>query len=582
LTTVDGSRFTFKAVWQTCSILTNSILTNSSIVYTVENIDQGDNAGFALNSDGYYESRNKGVANSYALCRVTFNATAGSTVTFSCISYGENNYDYGIMSYLDSELIPIYTVDSSYYKSFCGQSSSSVQQVSYTISTDGEHFIYIKYRKNSSKDEGNDSFQFKMISASNYVFENIDEPNNYGFIYNEEGYYESQNQGVAYSYSLCKISFYATAGSTLTIYFICYSEFSCDYGIFGNLDTELSASCDDDGGYDYTYNYNGTIRSGSVEYSIDEEGEHFIYIKYRKDGSTNYGIDSLIFSFDEGILKTGIVENYVADSDGNYGFALNSDGYYENKNQGVSDSYSLSVIVFYATAGSVFNIYAKFQGEFYNGFGMFGYLDTELSENVDIDGCYAFTYTYYNGSDDYICNAMIKYTIEEDGMHFIYVKYINGTTDSNGLDFLQFKVLGENEYWVENTLESNNYGFQLNDDGYYESQNKQNVYSYSLCKLSFYATSGSTLRISYIWNTDDIDTKYGIFSILDTELSADYYDSEYTGYYRTNNGTPSDSECSFEYNITEDGEHFIYIKYMNAGSITSEWVNYLQFRVEII
>ena len=54
-----------------------------------------------------------------------------------------------------------YSADSSYYKKFTS-SSTSVQTVDYGVLEAGEHFIYVKYRKDSSVNSGNDSLQFKV------------------------------------------------------------------------------------------------------------------------------------------------------------------------------------------------------------------------------------------------------------------------------------------------------------------------------------------------------------------------------------------------------------------------------------
>ena len=77
-------------------------------------------------------------------------------------SYGKSNYDYGILYNLDTEVPLTYEVDdeSAIYYSFKGKSSSFVNVV-YQIPA-GEHFIYVKYRKDSSTDSGDDTFTFKF------------------------------------------------------------------------------------------------------------------------------------------------------------------------------------------------------------------------------------------------------------------------------------------------------------------------------------------------------------------------------------------------------------------------------------
>ena len=130
--------------------------------YTVENTSDSGNYGFELNSSGYWESQNNGVNFSYSLCKVTFNLTASATVTFTVINYAESNYDFGIFSNLNTTLTASYTEDSSnVYKSFKGSSSASTQTLTYDIPT-GTSYIYVKYRKDSSVSNYNDSLQFKV------------------------------------------------------------------------------------------------------------------------------------------------------------------------------------------------------------------------------------------------------------------------------------------------------------------------------------------------------------------------------------------------------------------------------------
>ena len=119
---------------------------------------------FTLNSSGYWESNNKAKANSYALCKVSFVMAKVGTVIFNCINYAESNYDYGILSKLDTVLSSSNSADSStkVQKSFKGSSSSSIQQVVYNNVPIGEHYIYVKFRKDSSGNSNNDSLQFKV------------------------------------------------------------------------------------------------------------------------------------------------------------------------------------------------------------------------------------------------------------------------------------------------------------------------------------------------------------------------------------------------------------------------------------
>lgn len=130
--------------------------------YSVEGVS-GAPYGFELNSNGYYESTNFGVDSSYSLCKVNIVADGVSNVYVDCINYAETYCDYGILSNVDTALEFSNTADSSnVFKSFASSSSADVQTVDYGVLTAGEHYIYIKYRKDGSVNSNNDSLQFKV------------------------------------------------------------------------------------------------------------------------------------------------------------------------------------------------------------------------------------------------------------------------------------------------------------------------------------------------------------------------------------------------------------------------------------
>ena len=120
---------------------------------------------FELNTNGYYESTNKGHDSSYSYA--TLNYSGFDELVLECINSGEPNYDYGIISQPDVQLGESYEDDgatgsTNVFHNFKGQSSTNPVQL--TIPSDGgSHFITIKFRKDSSSAQGNDSLQFKVI-----------------------------------------------------------------------------------------------------------------------------------------------------------------------------------------------------------------------------------------------------------------------------------------------------------------------------------------------------------------------------------------------------------------------------------
>ena len=175
---LEGSSLTVKAYYDTKPTVTdNSVdvsnqlvqMTDSGASYDVENITT--TYGFALNSNDYYESNNKGHASSAAVCKVDFHLPVSATITFSVINYAESTYDYGLLSNLDTTLNTNSSADSSnVYWSGQNHNSASVQTVTYSNVTAGDHYIYVKYFKDQYTDSNNDSLQFKVAITLNESF----------------------------------------------------------------------------------------------------------------------------------------------------------------------------------------------------------------------------------------------------------------------------------------------------------------------------------------------------------------------------------------------------------------------------
>ena len=139
-----------------------------TLPYRVENISEA-NYGFELNSNGYYESTNKGIDNSYALCKVSFTADGSQHLYLDCINYAEGGSDYGILSNIDTQLERNSSSNSDsynqYFKKFSSWSTDNVagvQTIDYGVIPSGEHFVEVKFVKDSSRADYNDSLQFKV------------------------------------------------------------------------------------------------------------------------------------------------------------------------------------------------------------------------------------------------------------------------------------------------------------------------------------------------------------------------------------------------------------------------------------
>lgn len=160
--------------------------------YSVTPKVEGASYGFAQ-SGNYWVSQNKGKDSTAALAQVNFTygtpynikvvarndekaialtsnvishvdttGLGSRTATFSCINYAENNYDFGLLSVIDTAMSPSYSdVTTGVQKSFKGSNSSSAQTYSYAIPA-GSHFVQVKYRKDGSQSTYNDTLQFRV------------------------------------------------------------------------------------------------------------------------------------------------------------------------------------------------------------------------------------------------------------------------------------------------------------------------------------------------------------------------------------------------------------------------------------
>ena len=156
------------------------------------------------------------------------------------------------------------------------------------------------------KDNGTDvTSQFVEVqdTAESYSIENV---GNYGFDLNSStGYYTSNNKGISKTAAVCKVNIHVPVAATVTFSFINYAEATYDFGVFGNIDTELSTSYYAAGSSgatitdsSYKLACNTSARNTSSVQTLDYEltaGDHFIYVKYSKDDASDSNNDTLQF-----------------------------------------------------------------------------------------------------------------------------------------------------------------------------------------------------------------------------------------------------------------------------------------------
>lgn len=183
----------------------------SGATYSVESVS-GASYGFELNSNNYYQSENKGVSKTAALCKVNIHVPVAATLTFTFINYAEESYDFGVFGNIDETLSNNYyaagssgaTITDNSYRLACNTSTynkSTTQTLSYSL-TAGDHFIYVKYSKDDASDANNDTLQFKVAIT-------LDEP------FTPGTYYEYTISNITADHTILVVS---SGGLSYTLY----------------------------------------------------------------------------------------------------------------------------------------------------------------------------------------------------------------------------------------------------------------------------------------------------------------------------------------------------------------------------
>lgn len=138
-----------------------------------------------------------GVKNSFAMVKIPFTLISAADITVSMAQSSEQNYDYGFLSQLDTELGQNYnTTDANGVNlggtggsQYGSKGKSGTFTYTFTSVPAGEHFITVKYRKDGSSDVGSDYCAITQIEASvsqivkekYYVADHSDTPTKFNF-----------------------------------------------------------------------------------------------------------------------------------------------------------------------------------------------------------------------------------------------------------------------------------------------------------------------------------------------------------------------------------------------------------------
>ena len=130
-------------------------------------------------------STNNGKSNSFSYAKISFTLDSDTEIILKCRSYGENNYDYGIVSKIDKELSKSTSNDGAtgsdlVLHNFKTESSPDWKNVTFGTVSAGAHYFTLKYVKDSGGNSFDDNFKVELpetltskISIGKYLPQDI-------------------------------------------------------------------------------------------------------------------------------------------------------------------------------------------------------------------------------------------------------------------------------------------------------------------------------------------------------------------------------------------------------------------------
>lgn len=168
------SKYHNQSLNETISVETISVGSEQTALTPTVTNPSSSSYTFAI-PDGqtYYESTNKGKANTYAYGKFAFTTTTACRVYVQYVSSGESSYDFGIISKADKELSKSNDGDTAsdiVAVNANGKPSTETKAVCIGDVDAGDHYFTAKFRKDGSGDQGNDSLRIIGIYFNSLTF----------------------------------------------------------------------------------------------------------------------------------------------------------------------------------------------------------------------------------------------------------------------------------------------------------------------------------------------------------------------------------------------------------------------------
>lgn len=128
---------------------------------SVDPFPEGAEYGFLKDAKGFYYSTNEGVGDSASVARIDITAKEACLLRLRCYNGGELGEDFGIIYAVD--VVPRLSAEMGdvHHKMFSAE-NDPLKEISVEMEIpEGKHFVYVKYRKNSSVDMEGEGFRFR-------------------------------------------------------------------------------------------------------------------------------------------------------------------------------------------------------------------------------------------------------------------------------------------------------------------------------------------------------------------------------------------------------------------------------------
>ena len=471
-------------------------------------------------------------------------------VVVNVTSSTEEEYDYGMIGFSDTNIVTDINMAYEETMEFTGEIDAT-DYISFTLEGGKINYMFVGYIKDESEDVGEDRITVNSIKV--YEAEEV----TYNFVENEDGEFESTNEGVPATISSSYVTLDLTGKDGSDYYVYIDSYIYSDYMDRGYV--IITETPDMPKGI---YNYESSKRflvngnAGDTTKTLTVAGgkKYYIHFGYAKDGAFDRADDKFIIK-DIGVNKIISVT---------YQFVENENGGYESNNHGksyVTASSYIPIDLTNHTGTYVVNLNGYVTESYeYN----YGYAYATINQGTSRPNYSTSTgrFVYTNGSLESGLNANdYTYTLEGGSLYYLHLGYYTGYN------------VKANEKFVVNSIKvygtkTQAYGFEQTADGKYVPTNIGVENSEAVARIPIDLT-GYTGNYRVVVNAE-VSSQSG-YDIAFANIGTSSSFSTLKSYYGTRIMKVSGEKgaTNYEYLMTGGSKYYLCFGYKKDGSISS-------------